>query len=182
LPASPGAAVGRVVFSAQDAEEWVEKGEKVILVRNETSPEDIGGMAVAQGILTARGGMTSHAAVVGRGMGKCCVVGCGEITIHEEEKYFTAGEITVKEGDYITLNGTTGEVILGQAPLVMPKLSKEFYTIMQWTDELSKLKVRANADTPKDARVARDFGASGIGLCRTEHMFLIQTGSGHSER
>lgn len=172
LPASPGAAVGRVVFSAQDAEEWVEKGERVILVRNETSPEDIGGMAVAQGILTARGGMTSHAAVVGRGMGKCCVVGCGEITIREEEKCFTAGEITVKEGDYITLNGTTGEVILGQAPLVMPKLSKEFYTIMQWTDELSKLKVRANADTPKDARVARDFGASGIGLCRTEHMFF----------
>ncbi len=172
LPASPGAAVGKVVFSAQDAEEWVEKGEKVILVRNETSPEDIGGMAVAQGILTARGGMTSHAAVVGRGMGKCCVVGCGAINIHEEDKYFTVGDITVREGDIITLNGTTGEVILGQAPLVMPSLTEEFYTIMKWAEEFSKLQVRANADTPKDARVARDFGAVGIGLCRTEHMFF----------
>ncbi len=172
LPASPGAAVGKVVFSAQDAEEWAEKGEKVILVRNETSPEDIGGMAAAQGILTARGGMTSHAAVVGRGMGKCCVVGCGALNIHEEEKYFTVGDLTVKEGDFITLNGTTGEVILDQAPLVMPQLPKEFYTIMKWSEEISKLKVRANADTPKDAKVARDFGATGIGLCRTEHMFF----------
>ncbi len=172
LPASPGAAVGKVVFSAQDAEEWAEKGEKVILVRNETSPEDIGGMAVAQGILTARGGMTSHAAVVGRGMGKCCVVGCGAININEEEKYFTVGNFTVKEGDIITLNGTTGEVILGQAPLVMPTLPKEFYIIMKWAEEISKLQVRANADTPKDARVARSFGATGIGLCRTEHMFF----------
>lgn len=172
LPASPGAAVGKVVFSAQDAEEWAEKGEKVILVRNETSPEDIGGMAAAQGILTARGGMTSHAAVVGRGMGKCCVVGCGAININEEEKYFTVSDIKVKEGDYITLNGTTGEVILGEAPLVMPKLPQEFYTIMKWSEEISRLQVRANADTPKDARVARDFGATGIGLCRTEHMFF----------
>ncbi len=172
LPASPGAAVGKVVFSAQDAEEWVEKGEKVILVRNETSPEDIGGMAVAEGILTARGGMTSHAAVVGRGMGKCCVVGCGALMINEEEKYFTVGDLTIKEGEFITLNGTTGEVILGQAPLVMPRLPKEFYTIMKWAEEISKLQVRANADTPKDARVARDFGALGIGLCRTEHMFF----------
>lgn len=172
LPASPGAAVGRVVFSAQDAEEWAEKGERVILVRNETSPEDIGGMAAAQGILTARGGMTSHAAVVGRGMGKCCVVGCGAININEEEKYFTVSDIKVKEGDYITLNGTTGEVILGEAPLVMPKLPQEFYTIMKWSEEISRLQVRANADTPKDARVARDFGATGIGLCRTEHMFF----------
>lgn len=172
LPASPGAAVGKVVFSAQDAEEWAEKGEKVILVRNETSPEDIGGMAAAQGILTARGGMTSHAAVVGRGMGKCCVVGCGVININEEEKYFTVSDIKVKEGDYITLNGTTGEVILGEAPLVMPKLPQEFYTIMKWSEEISRLQVRANADTPKDARVARDFGATGIGLCRTEHMFF----------
>lgn len=172
LPASPGAAVGKVVFSAQDAEEWAEKGEKVILVRNETSPEDIGGMAAAQGILTARGGMTSHAAVVGRGMGKCCVVGCGALNINEEEKYFNVEDLTVKEGDFITLNGTTGEVILGQAPLVMPKLPKEFYTIMKWSEEISKLQVRANADTPKDARVARDFGALGIGLCRTEHMFF----------
>jgi len=172
LPASPGAAVGKVVFSAQDAEEWAKNGEKVILVRNETSPEDIGGMAVAQGILTARGGMTSHAAVVGRGMGKCCVVGCGAININEEEKYFTVGNLTVKEGEIITLNGTTGEVILGQAPLVMPTLPKEFYTIMKWSEEISRLKVRANADTPKDARVARGFGATGIGLCRTEHMFF----------
>ncbi len=172
LPASPGAAVGKVVFTAKDAEEWAAKGEKVILVREETSPEDIGGMAAAQGILTARGGMTSHAAVVGRGMGKCCVVGCGAVNINEEEKYFTVGDIKVNEGDYITLNGTTGEVILGQAPLVMPKLPKEFYTIMKWSEEISKLQVRANADTPKDARVARDFGAVGIGLCRTEHMFF----------
>jgi len=172
LPASPGAAVGKVVFSAQDAEEWAEKGEKVILVRNETSPEDIGGMAVAQGILTARGGMTSHAAVVGRGMGKCCVVGCGAININEEEKYFTVSNLTVKEGDIITLNGTTGEVILGEAPLVMPTLPKEFYIIMKWAEEISKLQVRANADTPKDARIARGFGATGIGLCRTEHMFF----------
>jgi len=172
LPASPGAAVGKLVFSAQDAEEWAEKGEKVILVRNETSPEDIGGMAVAQGILTARGGMTSHAAVVGRGMGKCCVVGCAAININEEEKYFTVSNLTVKEGDIITLNGTTGEVILGEAPLVMPTLPKEFYIIMKWAEEISKLKVRANADTPKDARIARGFGATGIGLCRTEHMFF----------
>lgn len=172
LPASPGAAVGKVVFNASDAEEWASKGEKVILVRTETSPEDIGGMHASQGILTARGGMTSHAAVVGRGMGKCCVVGCGAININEEEKYFTVSDIKVKEGDYITLNGTTGEVILGEAPLVMPKLPKEFYTIMKWSEELSKLQVRANADTPKDARVAREFGAVGIGLCRTEHMFF----------
>ncbi|GAB6184445.1 pyruvate, phosphate dikinase [Thermodesulfovibrio hydrogeniphilus] len=172
LPASPGAAVGKVVFTAKDAEEWAANGEKVILVRDETSPEDIGGMAAAEGILTARGGMTSHAAVVGRGMGKCCVVGCGAVNINEEEKYFTVRDIKVSEGDFITLNGTTGEVILGQAPLVMPKLPKEFYTIMQWAEEISKLQVRANADTPKDARVARDFGAVGIGLCRTEHMFF----------
>ncbi len=172
LPASPGAAVGKVVFTAKDAEEWAANGEKVILVRDETSPEDIGGMAAAEGILTARGGMTSHAAVVGRGMGKCCVVGCGAVNINEEEKYFTVGDIKVSEGDFITLNGTTGEVILGQAPLVMPKLPKEFYTIMKWAEKISKLQVRANADTPKDARVARDFGAVGIGLCRTEHMFF----------
>lgn len=173
LPASPGAAVGRVVFTAQDAEDRAAKGERVILVRTETSPEDIGGMAAAQGILTARGGMTSHAAVVGRGMGKVCVVGCGAININEEEKYFTINnEITVREGDYITLNGTTGEVILGEAPLVMPELTGDFATIMKWADEFRKIGVRANADTPKDAKVARDFGAEGIGLCRTEHMFF----------
>ncbi|MFN3740510.1 MAG: pyruvate, phosphate dikinase [Thermodesulfovibrionales bacterium] len=173
LPASPGAAVGKVVFTAQDAEELAAKGEKVILVRTETSPEDIGGMAAAQGILTARGGMTSHAAVVGRGMGKVCVVGCGAININEEGKYFTIdNEITVHEGDYITINGTTGEVILGEAPLVMPELTGDFATIMKWVDEFKKIGVRANADTPKDAKVARDFGAEGIGLCRTEHMFF----------
>ena len=148
-------------------------GEKVILVRTETSPEDIGGMFAAQGILTARGGMTSHAAVVGRGMGKCCVVGCGAIDIHEREKYFTINdELVIKEGDYITLNGTTGEVMIGQVPLVTPMLTGDFKTIMKWADEARKLGVRANADTPKDARVAYEFGAEGIGLCRTEHMFF----------
>ncbi len=173
LPASPGAAVGKVVFTAEDAERLASNKERVILVRTETSPEDIGGMAAAQGILTARGGMTSHAAVVGRGMGKVCVVGCGAININEEEKYFTINnEIIVREGDYITLNGTTGEVILGEAPLMMPELTDDFKTIMKWTDEIREIGVRANADTPKDARVAREFGAEGIGLCRTEHMFF----------
>jgi len=173
LPASPGAAVGRVVFNAEAAEKAALNGEKVILVRTETSPEDIGGMFAAQGILTARGGMTSHAAVVGRGMGKCCVVGCGAIDIHEREKYFTINdELVVKEGDYITLNGTTGEVMIGQVPLVTPMLTGDFKTIMKWADEARKLGVRANADTPKDARVAYEFGAEGIGLCRTEHMFF----------
>ncbi|HTZ17443.1 MAG TPA: pyruvate, phosphate dikinase [Dissulfurispiraceae bacterium] len=173
LPASPGAAVGKVVFTAEDAEKAAANGEKVILVRTETSPEDIGGMAAAQGILTARGGMTSHAAVVGRGMGKCCVVGCGVIDINERDKYFTINEETiVKEGDFITLNGTTGEVMLGRVPLVTPMLKGDFKTIMKWADETRRLRVRANADTPKDARVAIEFGAEGIGLCRTEHMFF----------
>lgn len=173
LPASPGAAVGKVVFTAHDAEKAAANNEKVILVRTETSPEDVGGMAAAQGILTARGGMTSHAAVVGRGMGKCCVVGCSTLNIHEKEKYFVIdGKITVKEGDYITLNGSTGEVILGDAPLVMLKLTDDFHKLMKWADEIRKLGVRANADTPKDAKVAREFGAEGIGLCRTEHMFF----------
>jgi len=172
LPASPGAAVGRVVFSAGDAEEWASRAEKVILVRPETSPEDIGGMHAAQGILTARGGMTSHAAVVARGMGKCCIVGCGAVNINEEERYFVVNTHIVKEGDYITLNGTTGEVILGQVPLIQPELSGDFATIMKWVDEFRKIGVRANADTPNDARVAREFGAEGIGLCRTEHMFF----------
>ncbi len=173
LPASPGAASGKVVFTAQDAEKAAANNEKVILVRTETSPEDVGGMAAAQGILTARGGMTSHAAVVGRGMGKCCVVGCSTINVHEKERYFVIdGKITVREGDYITLNGSTGEVILGEAPLVMLKLTDEFHKLMKWADEIRRLGVRANADTPKDARIARDFGAEGIGLCRTEHMFF----------
>lgn len=172
LPASPGAAVGRVVFTAEDAEEWAAKGEKVILVRDETSPEDIGGMHAAVGILTATGGMTSHAAVVARGMGKCCIVGCGAIHIDEEEKHFTVGNITVKEGDYITINGSTGEVILGKVKLVEPELSGEFAEILSWADEFRKLGVRTNADTPHDSKVAREFGAEGIGLCRTEHMFF----------
>ncbi|MGQ9571317.1 MAG: pyruvate, phosphate dikinase [Thermodesulfovibrionales bacterium] len=172
LPASPGAAVGKVVFSADDAEQWAAKGEKVILVRPETSPEDIGGMHAAQGILTARGGMTSHAAVVARGMGKCCVAGCGAININEEGKYFVVDTNIVKEGDYITLNGTTGEVILGQVDLIQPELTGEFGIFMKWVDEFRKIGVWANADTPKDAKIAREFGAEGIGLCRTEHMFF----------
>jgi pyruvate,orthophosphate dikinase len=172
LPASPGAAVGKVVFLAEDAEKAASQGEKVILVRTETSPEDIGGMHAAQGILTARGGMTSHAAVVARGMGKCCVAGCGAININEEGKYFIVDTHLIKAGDYITLNGTTGEVILGQVALTQPELTGDFSTIMKWVDEYRKIGVWANADTPKDARVARGFGAEGIGLCRTEHMFF----------
>ncbi|MDP3111378.1 MAG: pyruvate, phosphate dikinase [Thermodesulfovibrionales bacterium] len=172
LPASPGAAVGKVVFTANDAEKAAEKGEKVILVRTETSPEDIGGMHAAQGILTARGGMTSHAAVVARGMGKCCVAGCGAININESQRTFTVNSLSIKEGDYITLNGTTGEVILGEAPLITPELTSDFGIFMKWVDEYMKIGVRTNADTPHDAEVARNFGAQGIGLCRTEHMFF----------
>ncbi|MFA6055880.1 MAG: pyruvate, phosphate dikinase [Thermodesulfovibrionales bacterium] len=172
LPASPGAAVGKVVFTAEDAEKAADRGEKVILVRTETSPEDIGGMNAAQGILTARGGMTSHAAVVARGMGKCCIAGCGAINISEIQKYFTVGDIVIKESDYITLNGTTGEVMLGQAPLVTPELTGDFGIFMKWVDEFRKIGVRTNADTPHDSEVARKFGAEGIGLCRTEHMFF----------
>jgi len=172
LPASPGAAVGKVVFTAEDAEEWSEKGEQVILVRLETSPEDIGGMHAAEGILTARGGMTSHAAVVARGMGKPCVAGCGDIKINEEEKFFIVKDHKVKEGDYITIDGSTGDVILGKVNLVEPEMSGEFATFMEWVDEIRILGVRCNADTPKDAKIARQFGAEGIGLCRTEHMFF----------
>jgi pyruvate,orthophosphate dikinase len=172
LPASPGAAVGRVVFTAERAEELAATGEPVILVRNETSPEDIGGMHASKGILTARGGMTSHAAVVARGMGKCCVAGCGEITVNEQARMFTVKGIHVREGDFLTLNGTTGEVILGQAALVKPELTDDFRKLMEWADEFRTLKVRTNADTPHDAQVARNFGAEGIGLCRTEHMFF----------
>ncbi|MDI6745265.1 MAG: pyruvate, phosphate dikinase [Thermodesulfovibrionales bacterium] len=172
LPASPGAAVGKVVFTADEAEKAAERGEKVILVRTETSPEDIGGMHAAQGILTARGGMTSHAAVVARGMGKCCVAGCGAININESQRYFTVNTFNLKEGDYLTLNGTTGEVILGEAPLITPELTGEFGIFMKWVDGFRKIGVRTNADTPHDATVARDFGAQGIGLCRTEHMFF----------
>ncbi|MBI3805032.1 MAG: pyruvate, phosphate dikinase [Nitrospirae bacterium] len=172
LPASPGAAIGKVVFTAEEAQRMAERHEKVILVRTETSPEDIGGMHAAEGIVTARGGMTSHAAVVARGMGKCCVAGCGALMVDEEKKVFSAGNVTVKEGDYISLNGSTGEVILGQVELIQPELSAAFKTIMGWADDARTLKVRANADTPHDARVARGFGAEGIGLCRTEHMFF----------
>ena len=173
LPASPGAAVGKVAFHAHKAVELAKEGsERVILVREETSPEDIEGMAAAQGILTARGGITSHAAVVGRGMGKCCVVGCNEIVVREDEGHFKAGGVIIKEGDYITLNGTTGEVMLGEAPLVEPQLTDRFKQLLEWADQTRRLRVRANADTPHDAKVAREFGAEGIGLCRTEHMFF----------
>ncbi|HOO38560.1 MAG TPA: pyruvate, phosphate dikinase [Deltaproteobacteria bacterium] len=172
LPASPGAAVGRVVFSAEDAEAEAAKGEKVILVRIETSPEDIHGMNVAEGVLTARGGMTSHAAVVARGMGKCCVSGCQTLSIDYDKQVSTLGGQKIKRGDYITLNGTTGDVILGKCPTVEPSFSGAFGTVMEWADEIRKLGVRTNADTPHDSKVARDFGAEGIGLCRTEHMFF----------
>jgi pyruvate,orthophosphate dikinase len=171
LPASPGAAGGRVVFSAEDAE-LLAKKENVILVRVETSPEDIHGMFVAQGILTARGGMTSHAAVVARGMGRCCVTGLGALQIDYAKQQFQIAGQTVKKGDYITLDGSTGEVILGQVPTLSPTLSGDFATLMKWVDEARRLKIRTNADTPHDAKVARQFGAEGIGLCRTEHMFF----------
>ena len=172
LPASPGAAVGRVVFTAAAAEEWASRGEKVILVRTETSPDDIGGMHSAAGILTSRGGMTSHAAVVARGMGKCCVAGCGDAVVKANDKTLTIKDKVVKEGDWLTLNGTTGEVILGQVELVEPEITGNFSTLMSWADKYRDLKVRTNADTPHDAGVAREFGAEGIGLCRTEHMFF----------
>jgi len=175
LPASPGAAVGKVVFTAKDAEEWVERGEKVILVRNETSPEDIGGMNVAEGILTATGGMTSHAAVVARGMGKCCVAGCSDLDINEKTKKLAVADIVIKEGTFVSINGTTGEFIQDKVKLVKPTLSYEFSKILEWTSEIKTLGVRTNADTPKDAKVAREFGAEGIGLCRTEHMFFEGT-------
>jgi pyruvate,orthophosphate dikinase len=174
LPASPGAAVGRVVFNSHKAMERGEKGERVVLVRKETSPEDVGGMAASQGILTAVGGLTSHAAIVGRGMGKPCIVGCNDITIHEEEGNFNVGGLVVKEGELLSLNGSTGEVVLGEVRLVEPSLTGDFKTIMDWADETRQLGVRTNADLPHDARVARDFGAEGIGLCRTEHMFFAK--------
>jgi len=174
LAASPGAACGMVVFTPDDACQWVAEGKKVILVRNETSPDDIHGMAVAEGILTARGGMTSHAAVVARGMGKCCVVGCEAINVDEHARKFEVKDKTIKEGDFITLDGTTGRVILGQAPTVEPEMSPEGKTLLQWADEIKRLGVRTNADDPKSASIAREFGAQGIGLCRTEHMFFAE--------
>jgi len=172
LPASPGAAVGKVVFHAADAVKEAKDGFKVILVRTETSPEDIEGMATAQGILTARGGMTSHAAVVARGMGKCCVAGAEAIKVFEKSDYFTVGGIRINKDEWITLDGGTGEVFLGQMPVVDPELSGSFGEFMEWVDIFRKLGVRTNADTPKDAEVARNFGAEGIGLTRTEHMFF----------
>ncbi|KAL0388732.1 UNVERIFIED_CONTAM: Pyruvate, phosphate dikinase, chloroplastic [Sesamum radiatum] len=171
LPASPGAAVGQVVFNAEDAEAWHAQGKSVILVRTETSPEDVGGMH-AVGILTARGGMTSHAAVVARGWGKCCVSGCSEIRVNDSEKVVLIGDKVVKEGDWISLNGSTGEVILGKQALAPPAMTGDLEIFMSWADEIRRLKVMANADTPEDARTARNNGAQGIGLCRTEHMFF----------
>ena len=176
LPASPGAAVGRVVFTAEDAVEWSEDNDedkhRTVLVREETSPEDIDGMNASQGFLTARGGMTSHAAVVARGMGKCCVAGAGHIKIDYASRTFSVNGTMVKEGDWVTLDGSSGEVILGQMPTVDPELSGNFATLMEWADEFRQLGVRTNADTPEDAARARSFGAEGIGLCRTEHMFF----------
>ncbi|MCP5052722.1 MAG: pyruvate, phosphate dikinase [bacterium] len=171
LPASPGAAIGGIVFTAEHAEQMAADDKAVILVRKETSPEDIGGMDAAQGILTATGGMTSHAAVVARGMGKCCVAGCDQLVIHKDNTCEIGGK-TFKEGDVITLDGTKGEVIAGKLELTEAEISGHFETFMQWVDEIRTLKVRTNADTPKDSTVARRFGAEGIGLCRTEHMFF----------
>ncbi len=172
LGASPGAACGQIVFSAEDAEAWNNAGKKVVLVRLETSPEDITGMKAAQGILTVRGGMTSHAAVVARGMGKCCVSGCGEIAMDEENKKFTLAGKTYVEGDYISIDGSTGKIYDGLIPTVDAEISGNFGTIMGWADKFRTLKVRTNADTPTDAKKARELGAEGIGLCRTEHMFF----------
>ncbi|HEX4926257.1 MAG TPA: putative PEP-binding protein, partial [Bdellovibrionales bacterium] len=172
LPASPGAACGQVVFTSEEAEEWKAKGKKVILVRIETSPEDIAGMHAAQGILTTRGGMTSHAAVVARGMGKCCVAGCGDAQVdYNKETMRVAGHV-IQKGDVITLDGSTGEVFLGEVKTKSPELSGHFERVMKLADKYRKLGVRANADTPLDAKVARGFGAEGVGLCRTEHMFF----------
>ncbi len=172
LPASPGAAVGRVVFTPERAEELASEEEKVILVRIMTSPEDIRGMNSAEGILTQVGGLTSHAALVSRGMGKCCVVGCSAVEVNYQKKEFRAGNVRVREGDTISLDGSTGEVMLGELELTPPQISKEFYSVLEWADEERVLGVRTNADTPKQARLARDFGAEGVGLARTEHMFF----------
>ena len=172
LPASPGAACGKIVFSAEDAKEWKERGEKVVLVRLETSPEDIEGMKASQGILTVRGGMTSHAAVVARGMGKCCVSGCGEINMDEANKQFTLAGKTYHEGDWLSLDGSTGSIYDGAMPTVDASVGGDFGRIMAWADKFRRLQVRTNADTPHDAAKARELGAQGIGLCRTEHMFF----------
>ena len=175
LGASPGAACGKIVFSAEDAEVWAARGEKVVLVRLETSPEDITGMKVSQGILTVRGGMTSHAAVVARGMGTCCVSGCGDIAMNETDKKFTLGGQEFHEGDYISIDGTTGNIYGGQIKTVDATIAGEFERVMAWADKYRRLKVRTNADTPEDAKKARELGAEGIGLCRTEHMFFEES-------
>jgi pyruvate,orthophosphate dikinase len=172
LPASPGAACGIVVFSADEAEARAQKGESVILVRIETSPEDIHGMHAARGVLTTRGGMTSHAAVVARGMGRPCVAGCGGVTVDYNNQYLSAGGVRIEAGQIITLDGATGEVFIGTVAMVEPQLSGDFSTLMGWADKVRRLRVRANAETPLDAETARRFGAEGIGLCRTEHMFF----------
>ena len=174
LPAGPGGAKGRVVFTADDAEEWNNRGEKVILVREETSPEDVHGMHASEAILTARGGMTSHAALVARGWGKCCIVGCNEINISVKNKQLTVGNVVIKEGDWITMNGTLGVVYIGQLKLIPadPDKNIEYKELMKWADEIRKLKIRTNAESPEDAKQAIKFGAEGIGLCRTEHMFF----------
>ena len=174
LPASPGAASGKVILNADLAEKVGEAGERVVLVRNETAPDDIHGIVYSQGVLTARGGMTSHAAVVARGMGKPCVCGCETIKIDTEAKQFTVNGVIVKEGDVITLDGSTGKVMLGEVPMIEPTLSDDFETLLSWANDIKRLAVRANADTPGDAVKAREFGAEGIGLCRTEHMFMAQ--------
>ena len=172
LPASPGAASGKVVFTSEEAERLNNMMQDVILVRVETSPEDIQGMHAAKGILTARGGMTSHAAVVARGMGRPCVSGSSEIDIDYEKKIIKTASVEIKEGDIITIDGSSGRIILGSVPTVKPEISGDFSKLMSWADNLRKLKVRTNAETPLDTKVARDFGAEGIGLCRTEHMFF----------
>ncbi|RAL25877.1 pyruvate, phosphate dikinase [Thermoflavimicrobium daqui] len=175
LPASPGAASGRIVFEADEAEYLTKQGYKVILVRPETTPEDIHGILAAQGVLTSRGGMTSHAAVVARGMGKACICGCEQIKIDLRKKEMAIGSLTLNEGDFITIDGSTGHVILGEVPLIEPTLSEEFKQLLAWADEVRHLHVRANADNPVDAKKARELGAEGIGLCRTEHMFMEQS-------
>ena len=174
LPASPGAASGKAIFDADEAERLGNEGEKVILVRLETTPDDIHGVVVAQGVLTSRGGMTSHAAVVARGMGKPCVCGCEALNIDYKAKKMTVGDLEIKEGDVITIDGSTGQVIFGDVPLVSPEMTEELRLLLEWADEIRKLGVRTNADTPADALRAREFGAEGIGLCRTEHMFMAQ--------
>jgi pyruvate, orthophosphate dikinase len=172
LPASPGAATGQIVFDPDTAEAWTTAGKKVILVRVETSPEDIHGMSAAQGILTTRGGMTSHAAVVARGMGKPCISGCSSIKVSYERKELHHQDLVLKEGDYLTIDGTTGEVIEGEVPTIEPVMNEYFQKLMKWVDQARELGIRTNADTPEDAQTAREFGAEGIGLCRTEHMFF----------